>query len=137
MKEDWETPDGFIDLGYIKLPTIYKYIQENKLDILQKYIDNGLVINKSNFEGVTPLTFACMCNNNKSIKFLLSKGADPNLLNNNGISPIYELAQSRHIINIELSKKNIKLLLDYGLDKYKIDIGKLINNEYKELILTY
>lgn len=60
-----------------------------ELSQLQAAIDNGADVNEVGAEGTTPLIEAVYRRRENLVKFLLEKGADPNLKNEKGITPLY------------------------------------------------
>jgi ankyrin repeat protein len=60
-----------------------------ELSHLQAAIDNGADVNEVGSEGTTPLIEAIYRRRDNLVKFLLEKGADPNLKNEKGITPLY------------------------------------------------
>lgn len=65
-------------------------VQQNLVDIADLLITSGVDLEMKDDYGNTPLWRATFSSNGKGemIKYLLSKGADPNNTNNSGISPI-------------------------------------------------
>ncbi len=59
--------------------------QNGGTKLLQYLIDNGADINIKADDGSTPLFVANSANNKDAIKLLLSKGANPNIKNNDGL----------------------------------------------------
>jgi len=80
---------------------------------------NGANINAQNNEGYTPLCEATArlspkIKKTESINNLLTEGADPNIANNNGETPL-------HVAAIKGTVSVIRLLLAAGADPSRID----------------
>ena len=65
-------------------------------------------LNKKNKKGETPLHAACNKRNENLVKHLLSQGASANTQDNNGLTPLHEVASFSNGFNI------VKLLLEHG-----------------------
>ena len=82
-------------------------VKRGKLEFLEKLNTYPLDINKKNNEGLSPLQKAVMIAKNvEVINFLLSKGADKNVLTDLG-ETVYELAKENEAlkgINVEFLK---------------------------------
>ena len=82
-------------------------VKRGKLEFLEKLSTYPLDINKKNNEGLSPLQKAVMIAKNvEVINFLLSKGADKNVLTDLG-ETVYELAKENEAlkgINVEFLK---------------------------------
>ena len=67
---------------------VYLTCCESDEHILDLFIKSGADINWQNEFGCTPLHYAYMYTNNKLIKILLAKGANPNIIDLKGKRPI-------------------------------------------------
>lgn len=95
--------------------------EKGLIDELEKYLNEGVDINCSDGQGITPLIGACSKGKMESVKFLLQHGADINACGEACFSE-----------NIEL----VKYLLDRGCDKEKA-YNTTENKEIRELIMNH
>lgn len=88
------------------------------------------IVNDRDAFGNTPLHYACKRGDIEVIEFLLKKGADPNVENNEGKTPLFYLNPKAvsaikmmldYGANPRVEDKHGKTLLDYFLDEQKID----------------
>jgi hypothetical protein len=75
----------------------------NEVCLLREYIDYGVDVNIQDHKGMTPLMYSVYCNSIPNVKFLLSRGADPD------IKDIY--GKSARDRAIEYNLKDMKNLL--------------------------
>ncbi len=105
-----ENPE-FYDFVYINTLSTTQLYLANYFETLENKITKGLIdINQKDKNGRTVLFYAVNEENLHFVKLFLSKGADPNILDNDMISPL----------DICLKKDNIvlkKILLAYGAKK--------------------
>lgn len=78
-------------------------------------IDNGGFINALNIFGQTPLhRLVSFSNSDDVVEVLLKYGANPNLADHDGCTPLQKAVNYN-------SPKNVKLLLEYGADLYVLN----------------
>ncbi len=61
------------------------------VDLLQRLIDHGAVVNLSNTEGNTPLHWACVNGQVGAVRVLMTAGASPSALNAQEMTPVDEV----------------------------------------------
>ncbi len=84
-------------------------VQHQDLDAVKKLVEAGVDVNYQEPSYATPgLTIACMYNYADIAKYLVAKGADVNLKNKDGDTPLMAAASS--------SKELVELLLEKGAD---------------------
>lgn len=73
-------------------------------------------------EGSTPLHLATLCNHKEIVKFLISNGADVNVKDDNGYTPIFGA-----VFDYEAGDRSetVKMLIAYGADVNATDTGGL------------
>ena len=92
------------------VPPIFAAIQNNLNNMLQKLLDEGADVELKNKFGTTPLGFAIYHNDDKLVETLLRHGANPNVIDGNGLySPLSEACVAN-------KTSTVKLLLNYGAD---------------------
>jgi len=92
------------------VPPIFAAIQNHLYNKLRKLLDDGANIELKNKFGDTPLIFAIYQNDSKLVKILLEYGANPNVIDGNGLYTPLSKASDSNMIEI------VKLLLKYGAD---------------------
>jgi len=99
------------------VPPIFAAIQNHLYSKLRKLLNDGVDIEQKNKFGDTPLFFAIYQNDSKLVKILLKYGANPNVIDRNGLyTPLSEAISSN---NMEI----VKLLLKHGAN---------VNYQYKK-----
>ena len=78
-------------------------------EIIEKLLSLGLDIDSRRSAGTTPLMVAAVNGRLNAFNFLLERGSDPTLKNNNGMTVLHRAAEGR---NDEIIEK----LLSLGLD---------------------
>ncbi|PRP81638.1 ankyrin repeat-containing protein [Planoprotostelium fungivorum] len=64
---------------------------------VQRLLDSGISVNaRDDCNGSTALHFACLKGARQVIEVLVKNGADVNVRNDRGVTPLYYLAQSRY-----------------------------------------
>ena len=111
MKDRLNRDEMFYRIADINIP-----MKENKTDVLMsmKEIKNP---NFQDLNGTSYLHMACQVHCVEAVKILLELGADPNINDNRGFSPILNAFGS---IN-ENNKEILELMLEYGLDLNKLE----------------
>ncbi|XP_063779984.1 transient receptor potential cation channel subfamily A member 1 isoform X2 [Pseudophryne corroboree] len=91
---------------------------ELMLMIINETSDDASVLNAVDYKGCTPLHWAIVKNQIDSVKVLLSRGADPNILNYYRLSPLHAAVHLHHnsIVEVLLNHNatNINLEGDLG-----------------------
>ncbi len=111
MKDRFNRDEMFYRIADINIP-----MKEKKGDVLEAMKD----IKNPNFKdlnGTSYLHMACQAHCIEAIKILLELGANPNVNDNRGFSPITSALGSININNGEI----LKLMLQYGLDLKKME----------------
>ena len=111
MKDRLNRDEMFYRIADINIP-----MKENKTDVLMsmKEIKNP---NFQDLNGTSYLHMACQVHCVEAVKLLLELGADPNINDNRGFSPILNAVGSINENNIEI----LELMLEYGLDLNKLE----------------
>lgn len=94
----------------------FRLLFEKSEDLLQK-IRNAENPNFQDDEGTSYLHMACQSHYYEAVKLLLELGANPNINNNRGISPILKAIGQKNSNNIAI----LELMLQYGLDLDKME----------------
>ncbi len=99
------------------VPPIFAAIQNHLDKKLSEILDSGADIEIKNKFGATPLIFSLYQHDDKLVKILLEYGANPNLINGDGLySPLSEVCVTNRL-------STAKLLLEHGAD---------VNYQYKK-----
>ena len=99
------------------VPPIFAAIQNNLHNKLEELLSEGADIELKNKFGTTPLSFSIYQNDNKLVEILLKNGANPNVIDGNGLyTPLSEACVRNKV-------STTKLLLKYGAD---------VNYQYKK-----
>ncbi|HST20350.1 MAG TPA: ankyrin repeat domain-containing protein [Blastocatellia bacterium] len=86
---------------------------ENKMDILKFLIKRGCDLNKGDDDGLTPLHAAALENNREAAAALLRGGAEPDIEDRFGNTPLF-----RAVYSYEGDPSVISLLLQQGADPF-------------------
>lgn len=70
------------------------------------FLSFDLVLNVMDSSGNTPLHWATKKNQVESVSLLLSRGANPNILNSNMMAPLHMAVQSLHNEIVKVSLKS-------------------------------
>ncbi|CAL8355592.1 unnamed protein product [Arctogadus glacialis] len=96
---------------------LLKAVFQGKLRLTRLLIEGGAYINEGNERGETPISAACIAsydNNpqtrNKMVRYLLEKGADPNIADKSGRTALM------HACAEQAGQEVVSLLLDNGAD---------------------
>lgn len=102
------------DRMHYRIAHINNSIMENKEDVLRdmKNIDNP---NFQDYQGISYLHMACQAHSLEAIKILLDLGANPNINDKEGFSPITSALGTVNKNNCAI----LNLMLQYGLDLMK------------------
>lgn len=92
------------------VPPIFAAIQNHLEQKLFQILDGGADIEMKNKFGATPLSFAISQHDDKLVKILLEYGANPNVIDGNGLYSTLSAVCMRNRIS------TAKLLLQYGAD---------------------
>ena len=100
-------------------------------DLINRFESIEQPPNSGSFMSLTPLLLAVMRENPAIVRILLEKGADPNLRNEDGVSPLIVAAENGNI-------EYVQMLLGYGAtvsnNVYNyIEPGSIINNTIRSL----
>lgn len=98
------------NLGY------YDAAAMDKVEILERYLDeNPEMLDSLSNDGFSALGIACFFSSLNSVKLLLSRGSNPNLVSTNmaKVAPLHSAAASA---DIDKAYKMASLLLDRGAD---------------------
>lgn len=90
-----------------------------KITLLKLFLEKGNDINAVTFDGLTPLFLAIYEEQVDAVRFLLEKGADPNLS-----KPSYNYPRSALPLALAISKSNrtiVELLIKHGADINAVD----------------
>lgn len=127
------------DYGDSYTNTLFASIEDDNLETVRDYIDNGWPIEKRvGRTGSTALGFAASVGSINTVRYLLYKGADANAVNYSGVTPIMEaipLPGAPIEYNIKKARVFLELLNDRRVDPTKknfkgksiLDIALLIN----------
>jgi len=107
----------------------YKYITIKEANEL---IENGADINQLDYDGFTPLNYACYDNNYKLARFLIEKGADVDLKAKLCVTPLRVACSRKYFELIKLLIDN-KADVNYIYDKMSI-LDTAINRGNKDII---
>ncbi len=116
---------------------IINAVIENKPVFIKWLIDKGADINHLDRKGYTALHFAASMRSVELAAMLLKKGADPNLQDEHGNSPLWTAVFSSMGEDISI----VKILLKYNanpdlMNKHDNSPGKLYQERYNEGILS-
>jgi len=86
---------------------------DNDIKKLREMLDCGVDINMTEFEkGTTALHIACSRGHKQAIELLVSRGADVNIQDNRGVTPLYSLVTNRYdILALWLIRKGANMNL--------------------------
>ena len=88
---------------------IFDAIENNDIQKVTTYLDNGLSVDATDSIGISLLFWAVSDNRQEIVELLLKRGANPNKPEVNGITPLMDAASGGNV-------KITKLLLRYGAD---------------------
>ena len=77
-------------------------MNQHKIEVIDKLIQYGEDINAINEKGETALFMAVKRNNRPMIEMLLKKGANPNLVDELGVSPMMVATYNNHLYNMAI-----------------------------------
>jgi ankyrin repeat protein len=83
----------------------------NRPDIARELIDRGIDLDARDNGEITPLLHALEVESYDTVEVLLEAGADPNIFDNNGRSPL-----SKAITQGREDRKFVEMLLEHGAD---------------------
>ena len=111
MKDRLNRDEMFYKIADINIP-----MMEKKEDVLEamKGIENP---NFQDLEGTSYLHMACQAHSLEAIKLLLDLGANPNINDNSGFSPVTSALGTINKSNGEI----LELMLQHGLDLKKME----------------
>ena len=95
---------------------LLKAVFQGKLRLTRLLIEGGAYINEGNERGETPISAACIASydnpqtRNKMVRYLLEKGADPNIADKSGRTALM------HACAEQAGQEVVSLLLDNGAD---------------------
>ncbi|MBU3159707.1 ankyrin repeat domain-containing protein [Clostridium frigoris] len=108
---------------------IFTSIQENDLESVKILIQNGIKINYRDNGGETALEHAVKIDNKDIVKYLISKGADLNTMDDHKSTPL-SVIRSEGMMNLLLSKgANANTMVYAGdgeIDETAIEVAKYI-----------
>lgn len=119
LKAIEEVPDFDINaLDKYEQNLLQTAIQNKKWDVAKDLIERGIDVNNQDEKKRTALHYLCARPNNvELIEAILKAGGDPNILDKENRSPLYELTAMQRNDLAENKYQAMKLLLDYGGDK--------------------
>ena len=137
-------------LRYSNLKKHFRDKEDGLPSDLKIFIDAGVDVNATDYYGDTPLLKICDTEwdndifhtsmvytvKNEIIECLLKNGADPNIKNNRGLTPIQAIFQSAHELEINdgYLDEPIKMLIEAGA---KFDINDLVQHTYEFATFGY
>jgi ankyrin repeat protein len=139
-----DDPDVVDEDGHTPLHWVSEKFDEDAKEIIKQLIHHKADINKQDREGWTPLHFAIFQSNFVVAKILLEYGAHPNLVNKEGITPLWQLLKGEKMdkkaedtaiamleakegVNVHATDKKGNTLLHYAvLNRYNKVIKKLL-----------
>ncbi|XP_066908001.1 serine/threonine-protein phosphatase 6 regulatory ankyrin repeat subunit B-like [Halyomorpha halys] len=138
---------------YICYAPLHRAANNLNIDVLKTLLDYGDNINRTGCNNITALHLAIERNNTKLTEFLLSNNADPNVMSEEGYTPldVAFLKSSEEIINLLLDKGakvednsflRSKILFD-AISKKVLKLAELLLNRtenfesYPTVILNY
>uniref|UniRef100_A0A6J0V738 Transient receptor potential cation channel subfamily A member 1 n=1 Tax=Pogona vitticeps TaxID=103695 RepID=A0A6J0V738_9SAUR len=87
--------DGLKTLDELNATPLHHAAEQGQLELMQMIIDSSAeALNVTDSCGNTPLHWATKKNQTESVKLLLSRGANPNILNSNTMAPLHLAVQS-------------------------------------------
>jgi len=96
--------------AFISAQDIHKYLKDNNLEEVIRIINiNPSFIDKQDETGNTPLHLAADDSKTEILKFLLDKGANTEIKNNDGITPIFSAVKQNHIEAVKLLSQKADL----------------------------
>lgn len=104
-------------------PSIFGHVEHNNLEVMKLCIDYGIDVNYMNFfNHSTPILRAINIGNINTIEFLLENGADPNVYDCDGNSPLsIAIASKRNDL--------VEILFRYNVDpttQYKNNFANIV-----------
>jgi ankyrin repeat protein len=103
---------------------LMRAVERGRLEAVEKLIERKARVNSTNSFGETALHFAILKEDISFLKALLTAGADPNIQNDQGLSPLHIAAGKRRILSGPIysspasaaSPEQIELLLKHKAD---------------------
>lgn len=106
----------------------YHYSNDNKfLQLIEWLIANNIAINATNITGDTSLHAACLLNNNTLTKLLIDHGANIEIANSFGVTPLYIACSNdnKEIINLLKNDYTINQEVDVVIpNPYGFELGE-------------
>jgi hypothetical protein len=102
--------------------------RKGDLAVVKQLIEKGAAIETKTAYGQTPLYLAAMNNHEEVVRFLLEKGANPDVTDTFYKAPVLDFVASRQHFNI------IKLLLQKGANAPDQTLGELLGSGNLELV---
>jgi ankyrin repeat protein len=109
-----------------KINRLFHAVFLGDIKIVEKILDEGIDVNITNKDGITPLITAVKNGYTNIVKLLIEKGANVNVKDNNG-DPIILLATSSNNIGVDI----LRLLIENGAN-----VNVTSNDEYFRTPLT-
>ncbi len=113
--------DAFSDS---KLMALTKAACIGDVDVVERYIKEGVNLNDRGIEGTTPLFWAIVCENKLGVETLLREGGDPNYtpprVND---TPPYGGYSATWLASGAKNPEILKLLVKYGGDPNAVEVG--------------
>lgn len=101
--------NGETVLHMILKNTIDTVVEDQKLDLIKFFVEHGVSVGAYDTNNITALHLACKSQLSTVVDYLLNNGADPNALDNEGMTPMHYLVQG-NIIECK-KRKEIKSIV--------------------------
>uniref|UniRef100_A0A8B9TAX1 Transient receptor potential cation channel subfamily A member 1 n=1 Tax=Anas platyrhynchos TaxID=8839 RepID=A0A8B9TAX1_ANAPL len=104
---------GLTKVDELNATPLHHAAEGGQIELMQLIIDDSSceVLNVMDSSGNTPLHWATKKNQVESVSLLLSRGANPNILNSNMMAPLHMAVQSLHneIVKVSLNSTDVNL----------------------------
>ncbi len=99
-------------------------IEKGFFEVVKLIVEKGYDVNEKDHAGQPILSAAVTSKHSDTVEFLLAFGADPNILDAEGYTPLMLAAKYSNETSWQASNKTIRLLLDHGADLKTLKSGR-------------
>lgn len=117
-------------------PDIQKLILEGKGGEAQKLFQAKIDVNNTDAEGNTPLHAAAQVNDSDLVSFLILKGADTEIKNKAGETPLHVAIKKKSVAAAEILGKESNIFSKDGTGKTALELGMAEGSTFFNALIT-